>query len=176
VDNFKDILLLAKCKYLWYFYPIKQLLMEASMKENTIIKENIDETLFKFLQSIYLFEKREARIFGTTWDEVYLLQLLLRQPGIQVSSLATSLKTPDFVTSRMITKLGRLGFVRRESSTQDKRVVNVYITESGQAKVKEIEQYNFDTITSQFDVISQEEVRVLMSSIERLGDFLGLDK
>jgi len=142
---------------------------------NDINKEIIDEVLFKLLKSIYLFQRKEATLFKVTWDEVYMLQLLSRQQGIQVSVLSRQLKLPDFVTSRMITKLVKDGLVKRKASEIDRRAVLVYITEKGKAKVEEIEEYNFKVIYSHYDKIPAEDIKVLINSIDRLGDILGLE-
>ncbi len=138
-------------------------------------KEEIDQILFKFLQSIYLFERREASLFDVTWDEVYLLQLLIRQPGMPVSVLSRQMKLVDFVVSRMITRLAKSGLVRRESSKVDKRVVQVYITEAGKAKVEAIEQFNYQTVSAQLPRLGDQEIEVLMQSIGNLNEFLGLN-
>jgi DNA-binding MarR family transcriptional regulator len=138
-------------------------------------KEEIDQVLFKFLQSIYLFERREASLFDVTWDEVYLLQLLIRQPGLPVSALSRLMKVVDFVVSRMITRLAKTGLVRRESSKVDKRVVQVYITEAGKEKVEAIEQFNYQTVSAQFPRLGDQEIEVLLQSIGNLSEFLGLD-
>lgn len=138
-------------------------------------KEIIDEVLFKFLKNIYLFQRKENILFKLTWDEIYMLQLLSRQQGMQVSVLSRQLKLQDFVTSRMITKLAKDGFVIRKTSEIDRRAVLVYITERGKAKIGEIEDYNFKTIDSCSDKLPAEDLALLISSVDKLGELLGLE-
>lgn len=145
------------------------------MEKDEILKSDIDEVLFKFLQSIYLFEKRETSLFNINWDEVYLLQLLLRNPGLPVAEIAKMLRVKDFVASRMITRLCNDGLLERNGSTGDRRVVRVFITEGGKQKIKEIEAYNYETIAKQFDKISADEIKTHMKYIGKLGEFLGLE-
>lgn len=145
------------------------------MKKDEITKAEIDQVLFKFLQSIYCFERREVALFKLTWDEVYLLQLLIRKPGLPVTEAARNLKVPDFVASRMITKLCKEGLLKRQKAQIDKRVVNVFITDTGIKTIQDIEQYNYEIISTNFNKASEEEIRILMKSIERLGEFLGLE-
>ena len=59
-----------------------------------IEKKRVDDALFAFLQSVYLYEKRETQQFSVNWDEVYLLQLLLRTRGMGFSELREQLKVP----------------------------------------------------------------------------------
>ena len=140
----------------------------------TIDKKETDMALFKFLKSIYLFEHREAELFNIKWDEVYLLQLLIRQPGICVSEISKELRVFNFETSRMIRRLEKEGLVRRENANIDKRVVNIYITEAGLEKVNAIEAYNYETVKKNFDKFPEETIHMLLKSISQLDVLLNL--
>jgi DNA-binding MarR family transcriptional regulator len=137
-------------------------------------KEKVDAALFEFLQSVYLFEKRETAMFGISWDEVYLLQLLIREPGLCVSDIATKLKIEKFVASRMLTRLGEKSLVRRDASVQDKRSVKLYITSEGENKIAEIEEYNYNTVALQTENMTEQEMLFLLKSLEQLPALLNL--
>lgn len=137
-------------------------------------KDRIDEILFRFLQSVYLFEKREASLFAVSWDEVYLLQLLARNGPMTVTELANKLKVKNFTASRMITRLATQDLVLRTPSTDDRRQVEVSITPQGQHKIQEIEDFNYHTILKNIGTLGEQEMQVLMRSIENLNILLGL--
>jgi len=140
-----------------------------------IEKSTIDSALYSFLKSTYLFQKRELALFGINWDEVYLLQLLLLHPGIQVTKLSEKMENKKFVTSRMISRLEDDGLVIKNSHQSDKRIVNVYITDKGRETIANIEAYNYKIISSQFDKIPETTMRLILDSISNLDEFLGLD-
>lgn len=137
-------------------------------------QEDINEVLFRFLQSVYLFEKRETALFSVSWDEVYLLQLLARKSPMTVSELAGKLKVKNFTASRMITRLAEQMLVSRTQATEDRRVVEVSITSQGLSKIQEIEAFNYNTILANIDTLGNHEVQVLMNSIQNLNVLLGL--
>lgn len=139
-------------------------------------RKDIDEVLFKFLKSIYLFENREIELFNIRWIEVYLLQLIIRYPGICVSELSIELKVKKFVISRMLVKLEEEGLIRKESDLRDKRVVKVYITDAGSQKIKKIEEYNYETVMKNVNKISEENIYILFEVISQLDILLGLEK
>lgn len=145
------------------------------MMNNEIEKERIDEVLFRFLQSVYLFEQREKELYGVTWDEVYLMQLLIRNQSLTVSELSRKLNTKAFTTSRMISKLNKENLVIRESSTKDKRIVNVAITAQGIKLIKEIENYNYKTIIANIKKLKGMDIHTMMNGIEQLDILLDLD-
>ena len=134
----------------------------------------INEILFRYLQNLYRFEKREASLFSVSWDEVYLLQLLARQNPMTVTELANRLKVKNFTASRMITRLADQNLVLRNHSTKDRRIVEVSITLEGLNKIHEIEAFNYNTILANIDALGENEVQILMNSIENLDILLGL--
>jgi DNA-binding MarR family transcriptional regulator len=140
-----------------------------------IDQQTVNTALFSFLKSIYLYEKREYGLFGIAWDEVYLLQLLVRTPGICITQLSDKLCVKKFVISRMLTRLEKAGLTSREIGFTDKRIVNVYITKAGKSKLDAIEAYNYKTVCAQFDKLSEENLRSLLHSISNLDELLSLN-
>ncbi len=137
-------------------------------------QQRVNDNLFLFLQNVYLFEKREASLFSVSWDEVYLLQLLARKNPMTVTELARKLKVKNFTASRMITRLAEQNLVSRTQATEDRRLVEVSITQQGLNKIHEIEAFNYNTILANIDTLGENEVQILMNSIENLDILLGL--
>lgn len=144
------------------------------MNISHIPKERVDQVLFKFLESVYLFEKRETALFGVTWDEVYLLQLLIKHGPLTVSELAGKLKLAAFMTSRMVTRLEAKNLTKRDKTSGDKRVTMVSITADGERKIEEIERYNYQVVSSNIANLANIDIQNLMRSIENLDEVLGL--
>lgn len=146
------------------------------MINTNLNRERINEVLFQFLQSVYLFEKRETSQFLVTWDEVYLLQLLARYHSMTVTELAKKMKVKTFTISRMITRLAKQNLVSRNQSSIDRRLVEISITKDGISKINDIETFNYNTILANIDILGENEVQILMNSIEKLDILLGLKK
>lgn len=91
-----------------------------------------------------------------------------------VTELARKLKVKNFTASRMISRLADQDLVVRQQSSDDGRIVEVYITRQGLEKIKEIEDLNYKTILSNIDILGEKEVQTLMDSIEKLDILLGL--
>lgn len=139
-----------------------------------IEKQFIKESLFKFLESIYFFEKYEESNFGLNWDEIYLLQILVRNPGLRVTEIANHMKSKPFVISRMLNRMEEACFVRKENDTKDKRVFHQYVTENGVKKINEIEDFNYSVVVSQLEKMSEDHSEFLLSILDNLGELLKL--
>lgn len=137
-------------------------------------KERINESLFRFLESIYFFEKHEEQTYGLNWNEVYLLQILSRKPGLCVTDLANMMKEKPFVISRMLSKMEAAGFVRKTNGDNDKRFFYQYVTEAGASLIEEIEEFNSSVVVSQLKSMTKEHSEFILSILDNLGDLLRL--
>ena len=142
----------------------------------TIKKEEINVTLFNFLKSIYTLQTVEQDLFGVSWQEVFLLQIINRKPRMRVTELTERLRVKKFATSRLVTKLEKLGLVDKISNDSDKRVVLVEITSAGKQVIDEIEEYNYQLIASQFENFEKEDLMVILNSISSLDKVFNLDQ
>ena len=79
------------------------------------------------------------------------------------------------VTTGTLTKamdgLTRKGYVIRERSTQDKRVVWVYLTDTGKAAYKHHEEFHHRMIDHIKEELNAQETTVLIYSLAKLVDF-----
>lgn len=142
----------------------------------TIKKEEINATLFSFLKSIYTLQTVEQDLFGVSWQEAYLLQIIIREPRMRVTELTEKLRVKKFSASRLVTKLEKLGLVDKISNDTDKRVVLVDITPEGKKVIEQIEEYNYQLIASQFENFEKEDLMIILNSISSLDKVFNIDK
>lgn len=66
-----------------------------------------------------------------------VMAVLSEEPkvGVRMSDLAQGLKLSQPRLTRIVTKLEKGGFVERENSVDDRRVVNAYLTDAGLEKI-----------------------------------------
>lgn len=140
----------------------------------TIDQKEVDAALFEFLRSIYLFEHRETVMFGIDWSEVYLLHLLIRHPGIRISSLSKKMNQAIFSTSRMVSRLEKAGYVYKKLDENDKRAVTLYITDEGSTQIKLIEKYNYEIVSAQFTKMPEQTLRSLLEAVSQLSVLLNV--
>ena len=63
--------------------------------------------------------------------QLWMLWELFNEPGLNVSGLATGLSIHLSTSSNMLDKLQLKGFVHRDRSHNDQRIVQLYLTEKG---------------------------------------------
>lgn len=105
-------------------------------------KKNIkDERFTKFqnilrdfrivFRSIQAHSKRVEKQSGLSAAQLWMLWELFSTPGLRVSELAKALSIHQSTCSNMLDKLQNKGFVSRDRSDADQRVVRLEITEKG---------------------------------------------
>ncbi len=67
-----------------------------------------------------------------------MLRVLAKEQGLSHSELASRLHVTPATISKMIDRMERSGFVRRQGDPADQRVSRVYLTEQGQAVQAEL--------------------------------------
>lgn len=136
-------------------------------------RAELDEFLFDFLEAVYRFESIERRLFGLSWREVYLLQILGRRGSLSMGATAEALLLPLFTLTRIVDRLEKAGFVARERVADDGRARTLSLTESGKAAVRRIEDYNEEALRSRLGTIDSVEFGRLAEAIGRFRNFWG---
>lgn len=78
------------------------------------------------------------------------------------------LKSVSDITT-VIDNLERDNFVRRERDIQDRRVINVQITETGTAKLESVLPQHVSALVDEFSVLSESEQETLAYLCRKLG-------
>ena len=95
--------------------------------------------------------------------------------GVNEPKTMTTVAKLMGVTTGTLTKamdgLTRKGYVIRERSTQDKRVVWVYLTDTGKAAYKHHEEFHHRMIDHIKEELNAQETTVLIYSLAKLVDF-----
>jgi len=68
---------------------------------------------------------------GVSGAQVWVMATLAESPGMRVSQLASALSIHQSTASNLLDKIEKSGLIRRERSSQDQRVVHLYLTEAG---------------------------------------------
>ena len=70
---------------------------------------------------------------GVSGAQVWILSAIAERPGLTVSQLSDTLAVHISTASNMLDKLAKNGLVERRRSEADRRVVNLHLTDQGQA-------------------------------------------
>lgn len=73
---------------------------------------------------------------GISGAQIWAMATLRESPGLKVTELAQALSIHASTASNLLDKVEKAGFIRRERSSKDQRVVRLYLTPAGEAALE----------------------------------------
>ncbi|SAK60612.1 MarR family transcriptional regulator [Caballeronia pedi] len=96
-------------------------------------------------------------------------------PGIQARDIATILRLDKSNASRQIARLEATGLVRRETSSDDARSSELYLTPAGQKLRRRIDKFATDQVSDALRRMVPEDQQALVRSLALYADALARD-
>lgn len=100
----------------------------------------------------------QAKGFNITPEQWGVINRLWENEGIHQSALAERASKDRHNITRILNLLEKNGFIHRISDGEDKRRLNVYLTEEGKALKKKLIPIAIDYLKKCFKGLSQEEI------------------
>jgi MarR family 2-MHQ and catechol resistance regulon transcriptional repressor len=106
---------------------------------------------------------------GITPGQLAVLEALLHLGTLSQRELARKLLRSDANVTTVVDNLERDGWVRRERSAEDKRVVQVGLTAAGRKKIESVFPAHARRITELLSALSESEQDQLAALCKKLG-------
>lgn len=99
-----------------------------------------------------------------------LLVFIKNKPGISQSELARIVDIRPQSLSEIVNKLVTDGFVKKENNAQDKRVVELYLTDEGKIRADEFRCYREEFASQSLSVLTESEQLQLIDLLEKINE------
>jgi len=135
---------------------------------DTAVVANISDKLFQVLP---LLRKRMLKVdgvqseYGIPFSHVQVLAMLEEPGSMSVSEISRRFGIAKPNITPLVDRLISAGLVERVRNKADRRVVDVYILDSGRQKLKEIQQSLHAHVMSWSDSISTEDYDALSDAL-----------
>lgn len=139
--------------------------------EQTLNRLLVD--FFKFIMEIEEKKLITEEFQDITYNDMHVIEAIGLQEPKKMSQVAKLLSVTTGTLTKAMDALERKGYVKRQRSEQDKRVVNITLTERGVHAYRHHEQFHQDMIAFVLGNISEEESQVLRGALERLMEYFG---
>jgi len=133
--------------------------------------ETLQEAMGLYLRAASILDTIRVRSWkelDLTVTQLLVLFSLRETPGMPAGALAEDMRvTPPTVTG-LVDRLVRMGLVRREEDSKDRRLVRNVLTERGEEVLGELEREGRAFLTQLFERLSAEHLSRLIASLEVL--------
>ncbi len=134
-------------------------------------EQTLNRLLVQFFKYIMEIEERKLitdEFKEITYNDMHIIEAIgLKQPK-KMSEIAKIMSVTTGTFTKAVNALEKKGYVQRQRSEQDKRVVYMMLTEQGILAYKHHERFHQDMIAFILDHVSEAESQVLRQALERL--------
>lgn len=136
-------------------------------------KESVNELLVEVFNQILSIEERWLKERGVklSMTEVHVLEAIQNTDVATMTNVSTKLRVTIGTLTTSISTLVRKGFVERKRGEEDKRIVNLKLTESASDVLKIHSDFHDQLINNVFKDLKIEEDEVLVKSLERVSEY-----
>ena len=132
--------------------------------------------LRKVIRAIDLHSKHLSKTSGLTSPQLLIMLEIEKASGINSSQVAKNVNLSAATVTNILDRLENKTLISRVRDTQDKRKVGLFLTEDGEALLKNAPQALQEHFIENFANLAQWEQSQLLSSLERLAQMMDADE
>lgn len=129
-------------------------------------------SLRRVIRATDLHSKYLAKTTGLTAPQILLLQTIRDKGQVTIGELANEISLSQATVTTILDRLEKRKLVYRERSTQDKRKVHAYLTDSGVETLQAAPTPLQDHFTRQFGDLQNWEQTMIIASLQRVAQMM----
>lgn len=136
--------------------------------------QTLNELLVRLFKDIMEIEARclvREDFKDLTYNDFHVIEAIGMQEPKSMSTVAKLMDVTTGTLTKAMDGLTDKGYVVRERSQQDKRVVWVYLTDKGKAAYAHHEEFHRDMIEKAKGQLTEQELPILIYSLAKLVDY-----
>lgn len=105
-------------------------------------------------------------------SHVQILLLLSKNKQLTMSEISKEIHVINSNLTPLVDKLIKLGYLKRQPSKKDRRVVHISLTASGKKQVEKHKQYATAYLLEQFESLDEKQMRALEAHLSGINVIL----
>lgn len=138
--------------------------------------EELLVALRQITRAIDLHSKQLLRETGLTTSQLLILQSIHKQGHSTPTAIARDIHVSQATVTNILARLSHNGLVSRAKSDDDRRSVQVSLTESGEGKIAEAPELLQAGFLREFRKLEDWEVNMLTSSLQRMASMMNAEE
>tara|TARA_R110001592_G_scaffold7121_1_gene40121 strand:- start:3753 stop:4316 length:564 start_codon:yes stop_codon:yes gene_type:complete len=144
----------------------------AVINGNNAEIEKVLKSIRQVIRATDLHSRHVTRLAGLTSSQLILLKVVRDHSLSTISELASTISLSQATLTSILDRLEASNLVLRERSTQDKRKVQVRITEAGRELLKKAPEPLQDTFIRQFSELKDWERSMIQAALQRVAEMM----
>lgn len=114
-----------------------------------------------------------ARSYGLSLSQFMVLEALYSKGNLSIGEVREAILSSVGTISLVVKNLEKMGYVKRKTDENDKRVSILFLTNEGRAVIEKVIPENETMIYDYMKDLSEEETKTLLSLLKKLGANIG---
>ena len=132
------------------------------------VTEMVVVTLRRIIRAIDLRSRFLVTRYGLTGPQLTVLRELSSHSGVSVGELTSAIHLSQATVTGILDRLAKRELIRRQRSDQDKRRVQVWLTEAGEQMLADAPPLLQEEFTDQFIRLEDWEQSQILSALQRV--------
>lgn len=139
-------------------------------------KEDVLIAIRKIIRATDIHSRRLTKTVGLTAPQLLVLQAIRDLGAVAISRLSSEVSLSQATVTTIIDRLERRGYVARQRSEQDKRVVHALLTEAGREAVDAAPTPLQEAFSVRFEQLKDWEQSQILSALQRVAAMMDADE
>lgn len=110
-----------------------------------------------------------ARTYGLSFSQFMVLEALYSKVNLSIGEVREAILSSVGTISLVVKNLEKMGYVKRKTDENDKRISILSLTDEGRAVIEKVIPENEAMIYDYMKDLSEEETATLLSLLKKLG-------
>ncbi len=137
--------------------------------------EELLVSMRRVIRAIDMYSKKLSKESGLTSPQLIVLQEIGMTPGIMVKQIADNINLSSATVTSILDRLESRELVVRERSSQDKRKVGVFLTDTGRDTLESSPKPLQAHFIQRFEALEQWEQTQLVATMQRIASMMDAD-
>lgn len=138
--------------------------------------EELLVALRKVIRAIDMRSKQLSREVGLTGPQLIVLQEVGKRPGVMVKQIAESINLSPATVTSILDRMEARTLISRIRSTEDKRRVGVFLTESGKEALDKAPLPLQEHFVNRFSALEEWEKSQMVATMQRIATMMDAEK
>ncbi len=145
--------------------------MPHNLGPDIVISETM-QSLRRIVKALQDYSHEVSGRFGVTGPQLWALKTISREGSLPLGELSKKMYLDPSTISGVIDRLESKGYVARDRSQEDRRVVNVRLTPEGESLVKKAPNPAQGKMIHGLRRLSEDELSAIYHSVEKLVEIM----
>ncbi len=137
--------------------------------------DRIDEVLVclrRVIRATDLHSKHLVKTSGYTAPQILVLKAIAQHSPVTIGTIAGEVNLSQATVTTIIDRLVSKGLVYRERSSQDRRKVHAFLTETGESVLASAPTPLQDRFANRFEKLEEWEKSMILASLQRVASMM----